>query len=194
MANSVKRKSGHEGRPHKRRKEGPSVLESELSPRERSVSREAQAEPADHSTDTLNIAGKFGAAAAASVKPVPQAPSSTSTGQSYVVEDSTKSEKPNKHEKHKKRKKDRQNTPKAPSGPMMLVTVNDRLGTKKEVPCLGTDTIGDFKKLVAMHIGRKPHEIMLKRQSERALKDQLTLDDYEISSGVQLDLELNTGD
>lgn len=83
---------------------------------------------------------------------------------------------------------------KAPSGPMMLVTVNDRLGTKKEVPCLGADTIGDFKKLVAMQIGRKPHEIMLKRQSERPLKDHLTLDDYEISSGVQLDLELNTGD
>ena len=76
----------------------------------------------------------------------------------------------------------------------MLVTINDRLGTKKEVPCLGSDTVGDFKKLVAMQIGRKPHEIMLKRQSERPLKDQLTLDDYEISNGVQLDLELNTGD
>jgi hypothetical protein len=54
--------------------------------------------------------------------------------------------------------------------------------------------VGDFKKLVAGTIGRQPHEIMLKRQSQRPFKDALTLDDYEISNGVQLDLELDTGD
>ena len=130
----------------------------------------------NNASDDLKIASKFGAAAAAKWKPIPKTPSSVSAGQSVAVERPSISK------------------TKAPSGPMMLVTVNDRLGTKKEIPCLGSDTIEDFKKLVAMQIGRKPHEIMLKRQSERALKDKLTLDDYEISNGVQLDLELNTGD
>lgn len=85
---------------------------------------------------------------------------------------------------------------KAPVMPstFIIVTVNDRLGTKAQIPCLPDDTVGDFKKLVAAHIGRQPHEIMLKRQSERPFKDQLTLADYGVSNGVQLDLELHTGD
>lgn len=76
----------------------------------------------------------------------------------------------------------------------MIVTVNDRLGTKASMPCLPSDTVGDFKKIVAAHIGRKPHEIMLKRQGERPFKDFITLGDYGVSNGVQLDLELDTGD
>lgn len=51
-----------------------------------------------------------------------------------------------------------------------------------------------FKAQVAARIGRQPHEIMLKRQGERPFKDQLTLEDYGVSNGVQLDLELDTGD
>ncbi|KAL9039791.1 MAG: hypothetical protein Q9180_002321 [Flavoplaca navasiana] len=75
--------------------------------------------------------------------------------------------------------------PKAPKiapteQPMIIVNVNDRLG--------------DFKKLVGAHIGRKPHEIMLKRQGERPFKDILSLEDYGVSHGVQLDLEVDTGD
>lgn len=85
-------------------------------------------------------------------------------------------------------------TMQTPSGPMIIVTVNDRLGTKAQIPALPSDTIGDFKKLVAMKIGRKPHEIMVKRQSERPFKDMLTLEDYGVGHGVQLDLELDTGD
>ena len=77
---------------------------------------------------------------------------------------------------------------------MIVVHVNDRLGTKAAIPCLGTDTIRDFKIMVAMRIGREPHEILLKRQSQRPFRDALTLDDYEISNGVQLDLEMNTED
>ncbi|RMD40104.1 hypothetical protein DV735_g5021, partial [Chaetothyriales sp. CBS 134920] len=77
---------------------------------------------------------------------------------------------------------------------MILVTVNDRLGTKKQIPCLASDSVGDFKKIVAMMIGRQPHEILLKRQSERPFKDVLTLQDYGVSHGVQLDLEVDTGD
>ncbi|QDS71158.1 hypothetical protein FKW77_010038 [Venturia effusa] len=76
----------------------------------------------------------------------------------------------------------------------IIVTVNDRLGTKASIPCLPSDLVGDFKKLVAAHIGRKPHEIMLKRQGERPFKDFITLGDYGVSNGVQLDLELDTGD
>jgi hypothetical protein len=76
----------------------------------------------------------------------------------------------------------------------ILVTVNDRLGTKATIPCMPNDTVGDFKKMVAAHIGRQPHEIMLKRQGERPFKDFITLGDYGVSSGVQLDLELDTGD
>lgn len=45
-----------------------------------------------------------------------------------------------------------------------------------------------FKAQVAARIGREPHEILLKRQGERPFKDQLTLEDYGISNGVQLDL------
>lgn len=45
-----------------------------------------------------------------------------------------------------------------------------------------------FKAQVAARIGREPHEIMLKRQGERPFKDQLTLQDYGVSNGVQLDL------
>jgi len=45
-----------------------------------------------------------------------------------------------------------------------------------------------FKAQVAAQIGREPHEIMLKRQGERPFNDKLTLEDYGISNGVQLDL------
>lgn len=77
---------------------------------------------------------------------------------------------------------------------MIIVYVNDRLGTKKAIPCFATDPIKDFKVIVASMIGRRPHEILLKRQGERPFKDQLTLQDYGVSNGVQLDLEVDTGD
>ncbi|CAK46362.1 uncharacterized protein An12g07360 [Aspergillus niger] len=77
---------------------------------------------------------------------------------------------------------------------MILVTVNDRLGSKATVPCLPSDTVGDLKVLVAAQIGRAPREIMLKRQGERPFKDFITLGDYSITNGVQLDLEIGTGD
>ncbi|KAL4942612.1 ubiquitin-related domain-containing protein [Aspergillus oleicola] len=77
---------------------------------------------------------------------------------------------------------------------MIIVHVNDRLGTKAAIPCLPSDTVGNFKALVAAHIGREPHEILLKRQGERPFKDFITLGDYSIGNGVQLDLEVGTGD
>lgn len=77
---------------------------------------------------------------------------------------------------------------------MIIVHVNDRLGTKAAIPCLPSDTIRQFKIIVAARIGREPHEILLKRQGQRPFKDMLTLADYEVSNGVQLDLEVDTGD
>ncbi|KAI9752283.1 MAG: hypothetical protein M1815_000618 [Lichina confinis] len=83
----------------------------------------------------------------------------------------------------------------APSGePMIVINVNDRLGTKAAIPCLASDPVGLFKAQVAARIGRQPHEILLKRQGERPFKDALTLEDYGVSNGVQLDLELDAGD
>jgi hypothetical protein len=87
-----------------------------------------------------------------------------------------------------------QAAPVATGEPMIVVHVNDRLGTKAAVPCLASDTIKLFKHQVAAMIGRQPHEILLKRQSERPFKDQLTLEDYGISNGVQIDLEIDTGE
>ena len=55
-------------------------------------------------------------------------------------------------------------------------------------------TLELFKAQVAARIGRQPHEIMLKRQGERPFRDGLTLEDYGVSNGVQLDLEIDTGD
>lgn len=104
------------------------------------------------------------------------------------------------------RDRDRDNTAKkeeaAPAAPaaaadgeeMIIVHVNDRLGTKAAIPCFGSDNIGSFKVMVAARIGREPHEILLKRQGERPFKDHITLADYGISNGVQIDLEVDTGD
>ncbi|KAH8596899.1 ubiquitin-related domain-containing protein [Bisporella sp. PMI_857] len=104
-----------------------------------------------------------------------------------------------------KKKKDEDSTAKPPERaapptstayqePMIIVHVNDRLGTKAQIPCLASDPIKLFKAQVAARIGRQPHEIMLKRQGERPFKDQLTLEDYGISNGVQIDLEIDTGE
>ncbi|RWA15042.1 hypothetical protein EKO27_g123 [Xylaria grammica] len=84
--------------------------------------------------------------------------------------------------------------PVASSEEMIIVHVNDRLGTKAAIPCFASDRIKEFKIMVAARIGREPHEILLKRQGQRPFKDILTLADYEVSNGVQLDLEVDTGD
>lgn len=77
---------------------------------------------------------------------------------------------------------------------MIIVNINDRLGTKSAIPCLPSDTVGQLKLMVAARIGREANQIMLKRQGERPFKDMITLEDYGISNGVQLDLEVDTGD
>ncbi|QYS98992.1 Ubiquitin-like modifier HUB1 [Trichoderma simmonsii] len=96
----------------------------------------------------------------------------------------------------KKEKKDTK-APKAAVGAgqeFIIVHVNDRLGTKSAIPCLPSDTVGQFKLMIAARIGREAGQIMLRRQGERPFKDHITLEDYGISNGVQLDLEVDTGD
>ena len=101
-------------------------------------------------------------------------------------DDTLRSEKKGRTEK--KEKKEKPAKVQAPAEPMIVVNVNDRLGTKAAIPCLASDPIKLFKAQVAARIGRQPHEIMLKRQGERPFKDMLTLADYGVSNGVQLDL------
>lgn len=131
-----------------------------------------------------DIAAKFGASAAASM-PKPSAKKENTANGTPT---------PSSELSAQKAAKPKSSKVATDSGPMIVVKINDRLGTTSKVPCLASDSVGDFKKLVAMRIGRKPHEIMLKRQSERPFKDFLTLADYGVSDGVQLDLELDTGD
>jgi len=99
-------------------------------------------------------------------------------------------------QRHRKEKKEEKPKPAVAQGgeEMIIVNVNDRLGTKAAVPCLESDTVGQLKLMVAARIGRDPGQIILKRQSERPFKDHITLGDYGISNGVQLDLEIDTRD
>ena len=69
--------------------------------------------------------------------------------------------------------------------PSFTFVSDDKGGKQKLIRVMWTEL---FKADVAAKIGRKPHEIMLKRQGERPFKDQLTLEDYGVSNGVQLDL------
>ncbi|PNY26943.1 Ubiquitin-like modifier HUB1 [Tolypocladium capitatum] len=99
-----------------------------------------------------------------------------------------------KREKKEKKEKNPAAAPVGAGQEMIIVNVNDRLGTKTAIPCLPSDTVGQLKLMIAARIGRDSGQIMLRRQGERPFKDQLSLEDYGISNGVQLDLEVDTGD
>lgn len=157
---------------------------------ERGVSDDADTTkmPATAPPAANSIAAKFGAAGArytASNKPAgdaaaasagsSQLPASNSTAPTSTTTSTTAIPRPSNEE-------------------MIIVNINDRLGTKAAIPCLASDPVKMFKVMVAARIGRQPHEILIKRQGERPFKDILTLADYGVSNGVQLDLELDTGD
>lgn len=55
------------------------------------------------------------------------------------------------------------------------------------VKCEPDDTIGDFKMLLAKHIGTDPEKIVLKKGTS-TLNDRVTIDDYEIGNGSSLEL------
>ena len=79
-------------------------------------------------------------------------------------------------------------------GDLILVHVNNRLGTKSAIRCSPADSIKDFKRLVAHQLGVRPDEILLKRQGQRPFKDSLTLQDYEIGHNSSIDLEVDSTD
>ena len=60
--------------------------------------------------------------------------------------------------------------------------------------CSPTDSIGDFKKLVAVYSGIKAEAILLKRQGLRPFSNKLTLEDYEIGNCSSLDMEVDVGE
>jgi ubiquitin-like protein 5 len=70
---------------------------------------------------------------------------------------------------------------------MIEVTCNDRVGKKVRVKCNPDDTIGILKLLIAAQTGTKAEKIVLKK-AYNVFKDHITLDDYEIHDGMNLEL------
>ena len=77
-------------------------------------------------------------------------------------------------------------------GGAIRVCVNNRLGSRAEIICSPSDTVGDFKRIAAQQLGTGAEAIRLKRQGQRALRDATTLEDYEIGNGSSLDYEIDT--
>ncbi|XP_016308305.1 ubiquitin-like protein 5 isoform X1 [Sinocyclocheilus anshuiensis] len=70
---------------------------------------------------------------------------------------------------------------------MIEVVCNDRLGKKVRVKCNQEDTIGDLKKLIAAQTGTRWEKIVLKKWYT-IFKDHVSLGDYEIHDGMNLEL------
>ncbi|XDV17011.1 hypothetical protein PO909_016564 [Leuciscus waleckii] len=70
---------------------------------------------------------------------------------------------------------------------MIEVVCNDRLGKKVRVKCNQEDTIGDLKKLIAAQTGTRWDKIVLKKWYT-IFKDHVSLGDYEIHDGMNLEL------
>lgn len=70
---------------------------------------------------------------------------------------------------------------------MLEITVNDRLGKKVRIKCNEDDTIGDLKKLIAAQTGTRYDKLILKKWYT-VYKDHITLEDYEIKDGMNLEL------
>ncbi|CAO1617543.1 unnamed protein product [Sympodiomycopsis kandeliae] len=71
--------------------------------------------------------------------------------------------------------------------PLIEITANDRLGRKVRVKCSPDDTVGDLKKLIAAQTGTSPEKIQLKKWYT-VFKDHITLGDYEINDGTNLEM------
>ncbi|CAO3651341.1 unnamed protein product [Mucor hiemalis] len=74
-----------------------------------------------------------------------------------------------------------------PTYSLIELEVNDRLGKKVRVKCAPNDLVGDFKKLVAAQIGTEPSKIVLKKWYKE-FKDHITLADYELHDGMNIEL------
>jgi ubiquitin-like protein 5 len=73
---------------------------------------------------------------------------------------------------------------------MIEVVCNDRIGKKIRLKCNPDDTIGDLKKLIAAQIGTRPEKIRLQKWYS-VFKDHITLEDYEIRDGSNIELYYN---
>ena len=73
---------------------------------------------------------------------------------------------------------------------MIEVEVNDRLGKKITIPCNPDDTVGDLKRLIAVYSGTRAERIRLQK-SDTVYKDHITLAEYEIHDGMNLELYYN---
>jgi ubiquitin-like protein 5 len=73
---------------------------------------------------------------------------------------------------------------------MIEVVCSDRVGKKIRVKCNPDDTIGDLKKMIAAQIGTRPEKIRLQKWYS-VFKDHITLDDYEIRDGSNIELYYN---
>ena len=73
---------------------------------------------------------------------------------------------------------------------MIEIICNDRLGKKVSVKCNEDDTIGDLKKLLAYVTGTRAEKIRVQK-SYTVYKDHITLEDYEIHDGMNLELYYN---
>ncbi|KAJ1974776.1 ubiquitin-like modifier hub1 [Dimargaris verticillata] len=69
----------------------------------------------------------------------------------------------------------------------MYVLCNDRLGKKIRVTCDQNDTVKDLKRLISAQTGTNAARIVLKK-SNIVYKDHITLADYEIHDGMNLEL------
>jgi ubiquitin-like protein 5 len=67
------------------------------------------------------------------------------------------------------------------------IIVNDRIGHKERIKCNDDDKIGDIKILIAFKIGTRAERIRL-LLANRVLVDDVTLSDYEIHHGTQIDM------
>jgi len=76
-----------------------------------------------------------------------------------------------------------------PIQPQQLIEVvlNDRLGRKCRIKCYVTDTIIQVKRLAAAQLGSRAEKMRLQRWNT-VFKDHLTLEDYEVSDGSNIDL------
>ncbi|CAH01428.1 ubiquitin-like protein HUB1 [Kluyveromyces lactis] len=71
---------------------------------------------------------------------------------------------------------------------MIEVLVNDRLGKKVNVKCLSEDTVGDFKKVLSVQLGTASASKIVLQKGGSVLKDHITLEDYEVHDGTNLEL------
>ncbi|KAF0357357.1 ubiquitin-like protein 5 [Gigaspora margarita] len=70
---------------------------------------------------------------------------------------------------------------------MIEIICNDRLGKKVRVKCNPSDTIGELKTLIAAQTGTDASKIILKKWYT-IYKDKISLEDYEIHDGMNLEL------